>query len=145
MSPHAWHVMAKVMGRADRLTRVAVKAAVTHGAIEAHRSCDLSTGCVQAVLAGARRETGAASERECFTRLMSGFRACTRRCSGRARVRSHHAQSDARGLQRCTRMDLSESDTFLQMSPTLVWNTTLGVQLSLLVAAFRAEALRSHS
>ena len=112
------------MGRETRgagsLTRVASKAAATNGAIDAHRSRALCTRCVLAVLAGARRETGAHADSDCLARLMSGLRLCTLRCGGRAQVLSHHGWSDTRELQRCTRADLSESDTFPQIAATLV-------------------------
>ena len=110
------------MRGAGSLTRVALKAAATNGAIDAHTSCALCTRCVLAVMTGARRETDARTDSDCFTRLTSGLRARTLRCGGRARVQSHHWRRDARGLQRCTRTDLSDSDTIPQILPTLVWN-----------------------
>ena len=118
------------MGRAARgagsLTIVALKAAATNGAIGAHRSRALCTRCVLAVLApaGARRETGAHADSHCLVRLMSGLRLCTLRCGGRAQLLSHHRRRHTRELQRCTRADLSESDTFPQIAATLVWTTT---------------------
>ena len=121
------------MGRAARgagsLTIVALKAAATNGAIGAHRSRALCTRCVLAVLAGARRETGAHADSDCLARLMSGLRTGTHRCGGHAGVQSSQWRSDTRGLQRCTRADLSESDSFPQISPTLVWNTSTGGNL----------------
>ena len=104
---NACHVMGRAMRGAGSLTRVALKAAATNGAIDAHTSCALCTRCVLAVMTGARRETDARTDSDCFARLTSGLRACTLRCGVRARVQSHHWRRDARGLQRCTRSDLT--------------------------------------
>ena len=82
------------------------------------------TRSVQAPHAGARRETGAHADSDCLARLMSGLFGRTHRSGGRAPVLSHHGWSDTRELQRCTRADLSESDTFPQIAATLVWTTT---------------------
>ena len=67
-------------------------------------------------------ETDAHADSDWFIRFASDLRLCTLRCGGRARVQSHHWRCDVRGLQRCTRTDLSGSDTILQILPTLVWN-----------------------
>ena len=101
---------------------MALKAAATNGAIGAHRSRALCMRCVLAVLVGARRETGAHADSHCLVRFMSGLRLCTLRCGGRAQLLSHHRRRHTRELQRCTRADLSESDTFPQIAATLVWN-----------------------
>ena len=114
------------MGRETRgsgsLTRVAIDTAATNGAKDARMSCAISMLCVQAAAAGAQHETDAHADSDWFIRFASDLRLCTLRCGGRARVQSHHWRCDVRGLQRCTRTDLSGSDTILQILPTLVWN-----------------------
>ena len=70
---------------------------------------------------------------------MSGLFGRTHRSGGRAPALSHHGWSDTRELQRCTRADLSENDTFPQIAATLVWTTTFTAYLNV---KERPESLR---
>ena len=109
------------MGRETRgsgsLTRVAIDTAATNGAKDARMSCAISMLCVQAAAAGAQHETDAHADSVWFIRFASDLRLCTLRCGGRARVQSHHWRCDERGLQRCTRTDLSEATPFFRFCP----------------------------
>ena len=118
---HAWQAMGRAAGRAGSRTIMAVKAAATHDAKDARRSRALSTRRGWKEEGGEKHETGAHADSDCLARSMSGLRLCTLRCGGRARVQSHHWRRDARGLQRCTRSDLTHSDSRRQIPATLVW------------------------
>ena len=115
------------MGRAARgagsLTRVALKAAATNGALDAHRSRALCTYFSFPLLSFSLRETGAHADSDCLVRLMSGLRLCTLRCGGRAQLLSHRRRRHTRELQRCTRVDLTRVDSIRQIPATLVWTS----------------------